>query len=139
MPPAAVGDAVDGAHAAQQRVVERRRVAVEVLVDALRGTTTTSVPWLACEKTSENDLLIVSVRTYVPEIIATPSTTDIAVRIVRSGRARRPRRATFLMTTRPGARSPAVTAFMTSMTCSVSPAAPSWATRPSASTSRRSA
>ena len=68
----------------------------------LLGATTTSVPWLACAKTSENDLLIVSVRTYVPEIIATPSTTDIAVRTVRSGRARRPRSATFLMATRPG-------------------------------------
>jgi hypothetical protein len=69
----------------------------------LPGTTTTSVPWLAWEKTSEKDWLIVSVRTYVPAIIATPSTTDIAVRIVRSGRARRPRRATFLMTSRDAA------------------------------------
>jgi hypothetical protein len=70
-------------------------------VSTLRGTTATSVPVFACAKTSVKERLIVSVKMYVPAIIATPSTTASAVRAVRSGRARRPRSATRLMIRRP--------------------------------------
>ena len=111
-------------------LVEQRRIGGEVCVDLARGDDT-SVPVLACAKTSVNERLIVSVKMYVPAIIATPSTTASAVRAVRSGRARRPRRATRLTPPR---------CFMTSrIVVGEVPAAPSWATRPSSSTIRRSA
>jgi hypothetical protein len=60
--------------------------------DGFAPVTDTSTPWLAVSKTCENALSIVSVRTYVPEIIATPRTTASAVSAVRSLRAPSPRK-----------------------------------------------
>ena len=52
---------------------------------------TASVPSFASLKTLSNVLLIVSVNTYVPEIIATPNRTATPVRSARTLRESRPR------------------------------------------------
>ena len=51
----------------------------------------TSVPAFPCSKILSNEALIVSVNTYVPEIIITPSSTASAVKAARSFRAPSPR------------------------------------------------
>ncbi len=55
----------------------------------VRSSTTTSFLTFTASKMSENARLIWPVRTNVPEIIATPSTIESAVRRARNGRARR--------------------------------------------------
>ena len=108
----------------------RRRAAVVRVSIVLRGVIDASVPFADSVKILSNELLIVSVKTYVPAISVTPRATASAVRTSRSLRAKSPRRAT-LRTNRPpssgrGRR----------RRCGRSP---SCTITPSASTSRRSA
>ena len=58
---------------------------------------TTFEPWRTSVKIWSNALSIESVRTYVPLIIATPSTIARAVRTVRSFRVSRPLSANLIM------------------------------------------
>ncbi len=62
------------------------------LLKSFFGDTLTSMPLDTVAKMLSNCRLIVSVRMYVPEISATPSTTAMAVRTVRSLRAAIPLR-----------------------------------------------
>ncbi len=67
----------------------------------LRGVIDASVPFADSVKILSNELLIVSVKTYVPAMSVTPRATASAVRTSRSLRAKSPRRATFRMANRP--------------------------------------